>query len=89
MIASAKYTKAASLFIFLLMALDFFKYPSRKLPRNAIDEKTNRALKINKNPRIKICIVTPPFIGFINCGRKTKKKSATFGLVKFMTIPVI
>jgi hypothetical protein len=33
---------------------DFLRNLSRKLPRNAIDEKTHSALKINKRPRVRI-----------------------------------
>ena len=88
MIARAKYIKAASMLRFLFTVFDFLSMSSIKLARYAINVKTQRALRINNNPSKNIWRVILSLLVFTNCGKKTKKKSATFGLVKFITTPV-
>jgi len=73
---------------FLFTVFDFIRKFSRKLARYEIDVKTQNALMINKSPSINIWMVTLSLLVFTNWGRKTKKKSATFGLVRFIITPV-
>jgi hypothetical protein len=86
--ARAKYTKAASMLRYLLTVFDFLRISSNKLARYAIDVKTQSALRINNTPSENICRVTLSLPVFTNCGKKTKKNSATFGLVRFIITPV-
>ena len=56
-------------------------------PMNATAPNTTIVAMINIDPRVMTCIVTNPFSGLTNCGRKAKKKIEIFGLIRFIITP--
>ena len=86
-IANPKNTKDASLFRNFWDFSDLLNTFDKEPERSAIEPNIKIVAIIKRAPKNSICKDTVPNAGFVNWGRKAKKKIETFGFVIFIIIP--